>query len=257
MMRAIFGMSKFAYPLNEIPMKRISLLLATLATLLLLSGCLGNTGDGPSLFKDDKKEESGEVVDNEAGNEDENAEIDAEPTEEPVEEEDYEGGEFGFRVEDTVCIRQLHGGCVPYDYGRYLGDSLGIHFRTPTDWFSAAADDSELLFFPSDRENGDADVTRLFVWRSSHPKFPEYKLFLPTVIDEGDGDIGDYRARFTVAKGSWNDQPIKAEWVELILDKDVPWSNFVFFLITEPKNFAKDQAVLKAAVSSILEGDVD
>lgn len=243
MMRAIFDMSKFAYPLNKIPMKRIfSFFListALLAMLLFLSGCFGNTGDGPSLFKDDQKdekEESGEIV-----------------SDETADEENYEGGEFGFRVEDTVCIRQLHGGCVPYDYGRYLGDSLGIHFRTPTDWFSAAADDSELLFFPSDRENGDSDVTRLFVWRASHPKFPEYQLFLPTVIDEGAGDIGDYRARWTVAKGSWDDRPVKAEWVELILDKDVPWSNFVFFLITEPDNFSKDQAVLKAAVSSILE----
>lgn len=251
MMRAIF-----AYPLNKIPMKRTLLFLSFFAALLLLSGCFGNTGDGPSLFKDDQKEEgeaSGETVTDAVGDEAVADGENVEAAEEPAEKENYEGGEFGFRVEDTVCIRQLHGGCVPYDYGRYLGDSLGIHFRTPTDWFSAAADDSELLFFPSDRENGDSDVTRFFVWRASHPKFPEYQLFLPTVIDKGDGDIGDYRARWTVAKGSWNDQPVKAEWVELILDKDVPWSNFVFFLITEPANFAKDQAVLKAAVSSILE----
>lgn len=242
---------------------------ALVALLFLLSGCFGNNGDGPSLFKNDKTDESpepaGETVededdaddeeDSEETEETEETSDEAESTEEVVENEDYEGGEFGFRVEDTVCIRQLHGGCVPYDYGRYLGDLLGIHFRTPTDWFSAAADDSELLFFPSERENGESDVTRLFVWRSSHPKFPEYQLLLPTVIDEGDGDIGDYRARWTVAKGSWNDQPVKGEWVELILDKDVPWSNFVFFLMTESGNFAEDQAVLKAAVSSILEED--
>ena len=227
--------------------------LALLAALVLLSGCFGKTADGPSLFKNDKKDETPTAVSDEDVEADDES-VEEEPVEEAVvEEEDYEGGEFGFRVEDTVCIRQLHGGCVPYDYGRYLGDILGIHFRTPTDWFNAAADDSELVFFPSDRENGDADVTRLFVWRSSHPKFSEYQLFLPTVIDEGNGDIGAYRARWTVAKGSWNDQPIKGEWVELVLDSDVPWSNFVFFLITEPENFAKDQAVLKAAVSSILE----
>lgn len=223
--------------------------LALLAALVFLPGCFGNTADGPSLFKDDKKDESSTAVSDEDVVDGE----DVEAGEETVEVEDYEGGEFGFRVEDTVCIRQLHGGCVPYDYGRYLGDIFGIHFRTSTDWFNSAANDSELVFFPSTRENDDADVTRLFVWRGSHPKFSEYQLFLPTVIDDGNGDIGDYRARWTVAKGLWNDQPIKGEWVELILDEDVPWSNFVFFLITEPENFAKDQAVLKAAVSSILE----
>jgi len=131
----------------------------SLATLLLLSGCFSGNPDGPSLFKDDKT-------------------VKEEPTEAeaPVVIENYEGGEFGFRVEDTVCIRQLHGGCVPYDYGRYLGDILGIHFRIPTDWFSNSVDEQGISFVPSERENGDSDITQLFVWRSSNPKIPEYQF---------------------------------------------------------------------------------
>ncbi len=225
-------------------LSRVFFLLFSLAALLLLSGCFGNAADGPSLFKDDKKENSEATVE-EAQNE-----ADAEA---PAVVEDYEGGEFGFRVEDTVCIRQLHGGCVPYDYGRYLGDILGIHFRTPTDWFNNSATEQEISFFPSLRENGDTDITQLFVWRSSNSKIPEYQFSTTKIIDEGAGEIGDYDAEWSVVEGTWNDQPMKAEWVELILDSDFPWSNFTFFLITEPENFAQDQAVLKAAVSSILE----
>lgn len=215
-----------------------------LAGLLLLSGCFGGSSDGPSLFNDDENGETPVAEENIA-----------EETvgEETVEEEDYEGGEFGFRVEDTVCIRQLHGGCVPYDYGRYLGDILGIHFRTSTDWFSNSADDQGISFLPSERENGETDVTQLLVFRSSNPLLKEYQLTEALTIDEGDGEIGEYDAVWSVQKGMLKDQPVKMESVELILDKDYPWSNFTFLLVTEPDNFTKDQAVLKAAVSSILE----
>lgn len=160
-------------------------------------------------------------------------------------------GEFGYSVEGSQCVKQLHGGCVPLDYIRYEGIYLGLHFVYPSDWNVTSASEREAGLTPRER-SGDDDPTRLFVWRQSGIN-EDYRAVNTTLLEEGTGTVGVYDVTYEIYEGEWNGTPVKAEWVWLTYDEDQPTTNYVFFLITEAENFETDQAVLKAAVSSIVE----
>lgn len=189
---------------------------------LLLSGCLSGE-QGPALFNGDN----------------------------PTEVSAVESAEFGYKAEGTQCVKQIHGGCVPYEgVGFYEGTLLGLHFVHPTDWVASESDDVHIKYLPSER-TGENDPTMLVMWRA-YGLDESYKTVNGTLVEEGAGKIGDYDVKFEIYEGTWNEAPVKSEWIWLIMDEDNPSANFVFFLMTEPENFTVDQDVIKAAASSIL-----
>ena len=76
--------------------------------MALLSGCL-NDSEGPALFSDGVKDP-------------------AETTEEGEEAMAPPVEEFGFLVPKTLCVKQLHGGCVSADTTLYDSDLICLHF---------------------------------------------------------------------------------------------------------------------------------
>lgn len=204
--------------------------------LLVVSGCFG--GDGASLFNDD--ETTDETIDG--------------TTEDP--ETYVEGEPFGYLVEGTQCYKQIHGGCVPYDYVSYEGTVLGIQFMHPLSWVVVGADEVQVTLVSSDvdlDEEGNElenDPTTMIVWRE--PGVLEtYKEINSKLIDAGTSTITDYEVTWEIYEGVWNEQEVTVEWIWLTYHEDTPNANFVFFLMTETENFDKDQAVIKAATSSI------
>ena len=197
----------------------------------LLAGCL-NDSEGPELFSD------GVPID-----------------EEIIETTDDTGTgpieEFGFLVPETLCVKQLHGGCVSADYTLYDSDILGIHFMRPLAWTNSKAGETQLSFVePSDDEN---NVTKLIVWRSVDSSIATYQETVnQKIVDAGTAVMGPYDVKWEIYEGTLNDQPVKAEWVTLTMDEYNPWINFTFLLVTEPENFLADQFVLKGAVSSVV-----
>lgn len=161
-----------------------------------------------------------------------------------------EDGEFGVLVPDTECITQLHGGCVPSDYRDYKASVPGVEFKYPLDWNVVAADETRIELVPRERSSDD-DVTRLFVWREvSVGKV--YEAANETLVDSGEGSVGVWReVEWEIYTGQWQEKPVQGEWVKLYVDRDNPWINFTFYLITEPENFKSDQAVLRGIVSSV------
>ncbi|EKD93963.1 MAG: hypothetical protein ACD_28C00015G0001 [uncultured bacterium] len=158
--------------------------------------------------------------------------------------------EFGVLVPDTECITQLHGGCVPSDYRDYKGTVPGVVFKYPLDWNVVAADDTHAELVPRER-SGDDDVTRLFVWREVGVD-KAYEESNEILVDSGKGSVGVWtEVEWEIYTGKWQQKPVQGEWIKLYVDRDNPWINFTFYLITEPENFKVDQAVLKAAVSSL------
>ena len=210
-------------------MKRILLLFLSLLMVALLSGCL-NGSEGPALFSDGVKDP-------------------ADTTEEETDVSPVE--EFGFLVPKTLCVKQLHGGCVPSDFTLYDSDLIGLHFMKPVDWVNVSASDVEVSFAaPSEAKD---DVTRLFVWRSAASDIARYQETVnQEVADAGTAVMGPYAVKWEIYEGMLKDQPVKGEWVTLTMDEYNPWINFVFFLVTEPENFLTDQNALKGAVSSVL-----
>lgn len=198
-----------------------------LLALVALSGCSGS--GGTTLFTEEE-----EVV---------------------VVENGVSGEEFGFLVEGTVCVKQLHGGCVPYDSRRFSSDIMGLHFMYPMDWVNVAASETQLEFAPSDI-SGETDPTKIFVWREVSPMIETYQAVNSTIVDAGTGVVGDYAVRWEIYEGTWKDHPVQAEWVTLTLDEDNPWINMTFLLLTEPDHFMADQTVLKGMVSSIRDDQV-
>jgi hypothetical protein len=159
-------------------------------------------------------------------------------------------GAFGVLVPDTECITQLHGGCVPSDYRDYKGSLPGVTFKYPLDWNVVAADDTHIELVPRERSSDD-DVTRLFVWREVGVD-KAYEAANETLVDSGKGSVGVWtEVEWEIYTGQWQEKPVQGEWVKLYADRDNPWINFVFYLMTEPENFESDQVVLKAAVSSL------
>lgn len=218
-------------PLNFTSMKRFFLLLASLFSIVLIAGCTGASSDGPSLFNDEitnNKSDEEEIV------------IDKSKLE-----------EFGNLVKGTSCFKQLHGGCVPSDYTLFDSDIIGLHFMRPFEWVQSSGNDTGVSFVkPTDDEN---PLTRLFVWRAAASDMELYKNSLQKkVLDAGVGVTGPYDAKWEIYQGTWQDQPVKSEWVTLTIDEYNPWINFVFMLMTQPENFAEDQMVLKGAVSSAI-----
>ncbi|MFA6435805.1 MAG: hypothetical protein WCW30_01575 [Candidatus Gracilibacteria bacterium] len=210
-------------------MKRSTFLfgLSIVAFSLLLNGCFGEE-QGPTLF-------------------DENNPIEGDESAVPV----VDTTEFGYKAEGTQCVKQIHGGCVPYEgFNFYKGSLLGLHFLYPTNWAATESDDLHIKYLPAER-TGDSDPTMLVMWRA-YGLDEAYKAVNVTLAEEGVGKIGDYDVTFEIYEGTWNETPVKSEWIYLTMDKDNPAANFVFFLMTEPENFAIDQEVIQAAASSIL-----
>lgn len=221
-------------------MRRTALftLLLTLALALSAAGC--STQDGPSLFNDSENLEDSSSADN------------VENTTEDEPGVTYEdGGEFGMKVEGTQCIQQLHGGCVPFDFMEYDNAKFGLAFAYPTDWVVTAASDRAIAVTPVER-SGEDDPTQLFAWRSTGTN-EAYTAVQSTLTSAGTGLIGPYEVKWEIYEGEWNGLPVQSEWVWLTYDEDQPYTNYVFMLITETENFAADQAVLQAAVSSIAQ----
>jgi len=157
---------------------------------------------------------------------------------------------FGSLAPGTECLQQLHGGCVPSDYRLYDGNVLGIHFSYPKDWNNVSAAEAHLEFVPRER-SGDDDITRLFIWRQSavDAKYEEVKKEL---VQSGIAENSPWDSvNWSIYKGTWNNQPVQAEWVEFITDPNNPWVNYVVFMITEAENFQEDQMVLRGVASSI------
>ena len=221
-------------------MRRMNVLFLTFALggLLLLSGCL-STQDGPSLFDDS---EDLNISDNQEG-------YTTSETENPA--TFTEGGEFGNQLAGTQCLLQLHGGCVPFDYYLYEGTPLGLHFMYPQNWIVTAASEQEVAFTPVDR-SGEADPTQLFVWRQTGIN-RDYEAIQTTLEENGKATTGPYDVTWEIYTGEWNGLPVMSEWVWLIYNEDDRSTNYVFVLVTEPENFDSDQAVLKGAVSSVVE----
>lgn len=214
-------------------MKRSLIFALTLAVLATfsLSGCsdLGNS-EGPALFAG----ETTEVVD--GTDPDEGTSLIA---------------EFGYLVEGTQCVKQIHSGCVPYDYARFFSDVFGLPFKHPTDWSTVGSDDTEIVLIPNDRAD-DTDPTRLFAWRQVAVD-SSYDIVKSEIVDAGEAMIGPYDVTWEIYEGEWEGVPVTAEWVTLTHDAHNPWVNYTFFLITESENFLADQNVIKAAASSVLE----
>lgn len=207
--------------------------LSILAFSFLLSGCLSGS-QGPSLFDENNPDET-------------------QPTVSDTSETDTTsaGEEFGYKAEGTQCVKQIHGGCVPYEGVKfYDGTLLGLHFAHPSDWLATESDDVHIKYLPSDR-TGENDPTMLIMWRA-YGLGESYKTVNGTLVEEGIGKIGDYDVTFEIYEGTWNETPVKSEWIYLTMDEDNPAANFVFFLMTEPENFTVDQEVIQAAASSIL-----
>lgn len=201
------------------------------AGLLLFSGCFGAADQGPALF-----------------NENEPAEETPSPTEDvtpaPVES-------FGSLVPGTLCVTQLHGGCVPSDYTLFDAQVLGLRFMRPLAWVNTAANDTEVVFTPSSESEN--DPTQLIVARSVAPILENRKASLQgEVTDAGQAITGSYEVTWEIYDGTWNNQPVKSEWTTFTLDEYNPWINFVFVVVSEPENFLEDQAALKGAVSSVV-----
>jgi hypothetical protein len=220
-------------------MKRFKLfaLMFGLVSVLALAGCNGGEA-GPALFSTGEEDVEEVVVEGEEG--------------------DVTADEFGFLVEGTLCVKQLHSGCVPSDYDVFESSVIGIHFNVPTDWVNAEASETTVTFVaPAEEvEEGEEvveDVTRLYAFRSVANSISELQETVnQTITDAGTGAMGPYDVTWEIYEGEINEQPVKAEWVTLTNDPFNPWINFVFLLVTEPENFLEDQAVIKAAASSVL-----
>lgn len=208
-------------------MRRILFLLL----LLLLPGC--STQDGPSLFNDSEDLENS---DSEEG---------------PSIASFEDGDEFGMQLEGTQCVKQLHGGCVPFDFMEYDNPQFGLAFAYPSDWNVTGASDRVVNVTPRDR-SGEDDPTQLFAWRSTGIN-EAYADIQETLVDEGAGLTGPYEVTWEIYEGEWNGLPVMSEWVWLVYDAEQPQTNYLFMLVTEPENFETDQAALVAAVSSLAE----
>lgn len=230
-----FAIMALVYALTPCRMRKISIV-AT-ATLLLFSGCFSNQ-EGPNLFNDSEDLMIGETPTAPE------PEVIAPP---PVAFED--GDEFGTTVEGTQCTLQLHGGCVPFDYYRYEGIPLGLHFMYPSNWNVTSASEREVGITPVERTD-DTDPTHLFVWRQTGVN-ATYEAIRTTLEDQGAASTGPYDVTWEIYTGTWQGSPVKSEWVWLIYDNDDRTTNYLFMLVTEPEHFDADQAVLKAAVSSV------
>lgn len=204
---------------------------------LFLAGC--STQDGPSLFNDSENLDDSETAEN------------PESTEEAAAIPFEDGGEFGMKIEGTQCIQQLHGGCVPFDFMEYDNAKFGLNFAYPSDWVITGASDRAITVTPTER-SGEDDPTQLFAWRSTGIN-EAYMAIQSTLTEQGTGLIGPYEVAWEIYEGEWNGLPVQSEWVWLTYDEDQPYTNYVFVLITETENFATDQAVLQAAVSSIAQ----
>lgn len=213
---------------------RSSFVLFSLMVVFVVSGCNGNA-EGPSLFNDteDLTVSEGDGSGDTSG----------------VTFED--GDEFGYTLEGSQCVKQIHSGCVPYDYMRYQGNALGLHFMYPSDWNVTAASEREVIFTPRIL-SGETDPTRLFAWRENGIN-PAYAAANTTLLEDGTGSIGDYAVKWEIYEGEWEGAAVKTEWIWLTFDETEPLANYAFFLITETENFDADQAAIKAAASSIVE----
>ncbi len=170
--------------------------------------------------------------------------------EEEVNGESVEPEEFGYIVEGTSCVKQLHSGCVPSDYKKYRSLAFTVPFVYPSDWVNTSADENGVTFYPRERAD-DNDPTVLKIWRQAfHDE--SYDVLKEDLIDAGTGVIGPYEVTWEIYEGLWNELPVKAEWVTLVVDEEQLLINYVYFMMTEVENFTADQAAVKAAASSIL-----
>jgi hypothetical protein len=234
----ISTLSKRTSFLKKYSMKRRSLLLVTLllSSLLVLSGCFGGD-DGPSLFNEDETTSEETTTD--------------ETISEELPEETAETvAEFGFLVEGTQCIKQLHSGCVPYDYPIYENAKFGLPFSYPSGWVAIASSDTKVVMASPDQDSED-DPTRLYGWRevaADSTVQPEDMK----VVDAGTGIVGPYDVTWEIFEGEFEDgTEMKTEWVTLTYDEYNPWVNYTFALVTEESKFIDDQFAIKAAVSSV------
>ena len=200
-------------------------LISSLFAILLLAGCFGENDTETST------EEIADATD--------------ETTDEVITIE-----EFGFVVDNTVCIKQLHGGCVSADYIPYESNIIGLKFLHPLSWVNVSAKETEVAFVPaSDKEN---DPTKLFIWRSVASQIEPYRESThKELTDSGEALMGPYDVTWEIYEGKLDGEKVKTEWVTLNLDPYNPWINFVVLLVTEPENFLADQDVLQGIVSSI------
>ena len=227
--------------LNLIIMK-FAKLIALLGCFLIFAGCLPSS-DGIPLFSGDDTE----MIETDSDVEEVS---DVEPDTDPDVEPDTELEEFGYIVENTLCVDQLHGGCIPTDYREYESTAFTLPFVHPTDWVNTHADQYSVTFVaPLDTEENDPTV--FMIWRQAAYD-PAYETAQETLVDSGTGVIGPYDVTWEIYEGLWNEVPVKAEWVTLVVDEEAPLINYVYFLMTETENFGADQAVIKAAASYIL-----
>lgn len=164
----------------------------------------------------------------------------------------HDPDEFGYRLEGTECIVQLHGGCVTRSYQLYDGEYPGFQFLYPQNWTLISISQPKIMLEPQGR-TAESDPTQLFIWRESSVDV-DVDALQGKRLDKGEGKIGVWKdVEWAIYSGEWNGQPVQSEWVTLTADPENPWVNFVFMLVTEPDHFEADQAALKAVVSSIVE----